>query len=204
MPLDNNPDWVRRVSPERMESLIADLTGFIWTREADDDQDDTDPNSDPPRTAPVPLLTSEERGFKIILGGINGVSVSGRSSSLNASVVNVQRKLASLAADHVVLTDLSLPDPQRLLLVGVNGGEDPVVDEVALRSHIVHLMRRLYGRSVAPDSPQVNVWYQLYRSLYEDTSMGGTESGQVPGVAGERAWRGLVTAMLRSPKIVLY
>lgn len=204
MPQDNNPDWVRRTSPERMESLFADLTGFTWTREADDDQDDTDPESDPPRTAPVSLLTSEERGFKIILGGINGVSVSGRSTSLNASVVNVQRKLASLSADHVVLTDLTLPDGQRALLNGVNGGEDPAVDEVALRGHIVQLMRRLYGRRVAPDSPQVTLWFQLYRSLYEDSTQGGTAGGQVPGGPGERAWRGLLTAMLRSPKIVLY
>jgi hypothetical protein len=204
MPQDNNPDWVRRVSPERLESLIADLTGFTWTREADDDQDDLDPASDPPRLAPVPLLTSEERGFKIILGGINGTSVSDRSASLNASVINVQRKVAALAADRVVLTDLSVPDAQRVLLSGVNGGEDPTVDEVALRDHIAHLMRRLYGRRVAPDSPQVNVWYQLYAALYEDGTQGGTNSGTVPGSAGERAWRGMLTAMLRSPKIVLY
>jgi len=204
MPQDNNPDWVRRVSPERMESLITDLTGFTWTREPDDDQNDADPESDPPRTAPVPLLTSEERGFKVILGGINGTTVSGRSTSLNASVIQVQRKLASLAADHVVTTDLSLPDDQRKLLVGVNGGEDPVVDEAALRGHIVRLMRRLYGRRVTPDSPQVNIWYQLYASLYADETQGGTNSGTVPGNAGERAWRGVVTAMLRSPKIVLY
>ena len=204
MPQDNNPEWVRRVSPERMESVIADLTGFTWMREADDDQDDLNPESDPPRTAPVPLLTNEERGFKIIFGGINGVSVSDRSSSLNASVINVQRKVAALAADHVVLTDLSLPDAQRVLLSGVSGGEDPGVDEAALRGHIVHLMRRLYGRRVTPDSPQVNVWYRLYASLYADETQGGTSSGTVPGSPGERAWRGMLTAMLRSPKIVLY
>lgn len=204
MPQDDNPDWVRRVSPERMESLFEDLTGFVWTREPDDDQDDTDPESDPPRTEPVPLLTNEERGFKIILGGINGVTVSGRSTSLNASVVNVQRKLAALAADHVVMTDLTLPDGQRRLLNGVNGGEDPVVDEAALRGHVVNLIRRLYGRRVAPNAPQVDVWLRLYASLHADQTQGGTEGGQVPGPPGERAWRGMLTAMLRSPKIVLY
>ena len=66
------------------------------------------PESDPPRIAPVPLLTTEENGFKIILGGINGVSVTGRSTSLNASMVTVQRKVASLAADFVVTNDLAL------------------------------------------------------------------------------------------------
>jgi hypothetical protein len=104
----------------------------------------------------------------------------------------------------VVLTDLSVPDDQRRLLTGVNGGEDPVVDEAALRGHIVRLMRRLYGRRVTSDSPQVNIWYNLYASLYADETQGGTNSGTVPGNAGERAWRGMLTAMLRSPKIVLY
>ncbi len=204
MPQDNNPDWVRRVSPERMETLVADLTGFVWMREPDDDQDDLNPESDPPRLAPVPLLTTEERGFKVILGGINGVTVSGRSASLNASVINVQRKVAALAADHVLVSDLALPDAQRVLLAGVTGVEDPEDDEAVLRGHIVRLMRRLYGRRVAPDSPQVNVWYQLYRSLHTDDTQGGTTGGTVPGDSGESAWRGMLTAMIRSPKIVLY
>jgi hypothetical protein len=114
-PDNDDPDWVRRASPERLESAIQDLTGFIWTRDPDDDQDDADPSSDPPRTAPVPLLTTEEDAFKIIFGGINGVSVTGRSSSLNAPVVTVQRKLAALAAQYVVTNDLALPDGQRKL-----------------------------------------------------------------------------------------
>src|SRR5262249_39201576 len=93
-PVNDDPDWIRRVSPERFESLIKDITGFVWSRDPRDDEDDADPNSDPPRIQPVPLLTTEDDGFKIILGGINGVNVSGRSYSLNASVAMVQRKLA--------------------------------------------------------------------------------------------------------------
>jgi hypothetical protein len=203
-PDDDDPDWVRRVSPERLELLIRDLTGFVWQRDPEDDEDDADPASDPPRTEPVPLLTNEEEGFKIILGGINGVSVSGRSHSLNASVAMVQRKVAALAADYVLRTDLALPDAQRKLLAGVTGMEDPVADEAALRGHIVALERRLYGDRVAPDAPQVTAWLQLYRSLYGDRTQGGINSGQVPGTQGERAWRGLLVAMLRSPKILLY
>ena len=203
-PADDDPAWVRRASPERLELLIADLTGFVWEREPDDDEDDADPASDPPRTTPVPLLTSEERGFKIILGGINGVSVSARSHSLNASVAMVQRKLAALAADHLVGHDLALPDGQRKLLHAVMGAEDPIADEAALRAAIVGLVRRLYGERVATDAPQVTGWLQLYRSLFADRTQGGTNPGQVMGTPGERAWRGLLLAMLRSPKILLY
>jgi len=68
----------------------------------------------------------------------------------------------------------------------------------------VNLIRRLYGRRVAPSAPQVGAWLRLYASLHADQTQGGTEGGQVPGTPGERAWRGMLTAMLRSPKIVLY
>jgi hypothetical protein len=203
-PQDHRGEWVRRASPERLERLIADLTGFVWSREADDDQDDGNPESDPPRTEPVPLLTNEEDGFKIIFGGLNGTSVTGRSHSLNASVVTVHRKLAALAAAHVVASDLALPDAQRSLLAGVRGDEDPGADEEALRAHLVRLARRLYGLRHAPTSAEVENWLRLYRNLHGDRTQGGDDEGEVPGTPGERAWRGLVTAMLRSPRILIY
>jgi hypothetical protein len=193
-------DWVRRASPERFELMLKDLTGFVWTRDPQDDEDDTDPKSDPPRLEPVPLVTNEEDGFKIILGGVNGTSVAGRSYGLNASVALLQRKLAALAADHVLTSDLALPDGQRALLNGVTGAEEPAADEAAVRAAIVRLVRRLYGQRVAPTAAPVDNWLQLYRALYGD----GTQSARVPGTAGERAWRGLLVAMLRSPRIILY
>jgi hypothetical protein len=202
-PDTNDPAWVRRTSPERLELLIQDLTGFVWSRAPQDDEDDTNPASDPPRVAPVPLLTTEEDGFKIILGGINGVSVSGRSSSLNASVAMVQRKVAALAADYVVTNDLAAPDGSRHLLNGVTGAE-VLADEASVRAAIARIARRLYGEQYAADSAQVGVWWSLYRNLYTDTTQAGTNSNQVPGTQSERAWRGLITAMLRSPRILLY
>jgi hypothetical protein len=203
-PENNDPLWVRRTSPERLELVLEDLTGFVWQRQADDDQADGDPASDPPRTEPVPLLTTEERGFKVILGGINGVSVTGRSHSLNASIAMVQRKVAALAADHVVQNDLPLPDGTRALLNGVTGSENPANDETAIRATIVRLSRRLYGDRLNAGDPRVTVWFNLFRALYEDRTQGGTGTNQVPGTQSERAWRGLLTAMLRSPKIALY
>ena len=191
-PADNDPAWVRRTSPERLETLIADLTGFVWTRDAEVAEGMVAP--------PIPRLTSERDGFKIVLGGVNGVSVTRRAYSLNAPVTLVQRKLASLAANYVVSTELTLPDAQRRLLGGVTGDEDPAVDEAALRAHIAGIARRLYGERYAPDSPRVDNWLALYEGLYQDT----TQSDDVPGTQGERAWRGLLTAMLRSPRILLY
>jgi hypothetical protein len=203
-PDDGDPDWIRRVTPERLETALQDLTGFLWTRDPEDDEDDADPNSDPPRMEPVPLLTTEEDAFKIIMGGINGVSVTGRSTSLNAPVVTVQRKLATLAADFVLTNDLALPDGTRKLLDGVTGMEDPASDEAAIRGVLSRLARRLYGEHWAPDSPEVSNWMLLYKNLYRDATQAGTGSNQVPGTQSERAWRGTLVAMLRSPRILIY
>src|SRR6185503_13160413 len=111
---------------------------------------------------------------------------------------------AALAADYVVRTELALPDAERKLLAGVTGAEDPTADDAALRVHVVALVRRFYGERVGSDAPQVTAWLRLYRNLYDDRTQSGTNSGQVPGTQGERAWRGLLVAMLRSPKILLY
>jgi hypothetical protein len=203
-PNNDDADWVRRASPERLETMLADLTGFTWTRDPQDDEDDADPTSDPPRTAPVPLLTTEENAFKIIFGGINGVSVTGRSTGLNAPVVTVQRKLAALAAEFVLENDLALPDGQRKLLNGVTGDDDPATAEAAIRATIASIARRFYGETWASDSPEVNNWFRLYRNLYGDETQAGENSGQVPGSQGQRAWRGTLIAMLRSPRIVIY
>ena len=203
-PVSDGSDWVRRASPERLENVIRDLTGFVWQRDPQDDEPDSDPASDPPRTAPVPLLTTEEDGFKIIMGGINGVNVSGRSYSLNASVAVVQRKVAALAAAYVLQNDLLMPDGQRRLLNGVTGTETPWVDDAALRTIVAGLVRRLYGQHVATNSPTVDAWMQLYTALWNDNTQGGMGSSQVPGTRSARAWRGLLTAMLRSPRILLY
>lgn len=203
-PTNDDPDWVRRASPERLESLVKDTTGFVWSREPDDDEDDMNPESDPPRTEPVPLLTTEEDGFKIILGSINGTSVTGRATNLNASVVMVQRKVAALAAEYVVDNDLPLPDGQRRLMNGITGSENPGADEASIRAALSRLAHRLYGVTWPTDDPQIDVLMQLYRSLYGDGTQAGMNQGQVAGTAGQRAWRGVLIAMLRNPRMITY
>jgi hypothetical protein len=190
--VEEGAQWVRRASPERFESMIKDLTGFVWLDESDD-----------PAIPPVPRLTSAD-GFKVILGGIDGVSVTKRSYTFNASVALVQRKIATLAANYVVQNDLVAPDAQRKLLAGVSGDEDPDADEAKLRGVIARIGTRLYGESFAPDSDQVDVWFLLFSLLHDDTTQAGDSDNQVPGTQGERAWRGLLTAMLRSPRMLLY
>src|SRR5262249_17270205 len=108
-------------------------------------------------------------------------------------------------ADYVVTNDLAQADPnQRKLLAGVSGVEDPIADQAVLRTTIVRLVRRLYGQKVDAGSAEGTSWLQLYQALWLDMTQSDTHGGQVPGRGGERAGRGLLTAMLRSPRILLY
>jgi hypothetical protein len=188
-PANDDAEWVRRVNPERLEKLIADVAGFTWTREAEAEG-----------VGPIPRLTSDDDGFKIILGGINGTSVTARNYAINASVALVHRKVAALAAADLLENDLARPDGQRKLLNGVRGDEDPVLDEPGIRTAIAGIARRLYSERLTPDSPSVDTWFVLYELLHRDRS----DLDEVPGSRAERAWRGLLAGMLRSPKILLY
>jgi hypothetical protein len=114
--------------------------------------------------------------------------------------VIVHRKLAALAADHVVATDLTTPVGQRTLLATVGGDEDPAVHEAALRAHLVRIARRLYGIRYGEQSPEIDNWFQLYANLHRDR----TQASSAPGTPGERAWRGVLVAMLRSPRLLIY
>lgn len=201
-PVADNANWVRRASPERLETLLADTTGFLWTRTPDNDEDDANPESRPNRTAPVPLLTNEERGFKIILGGINGITVSARSTALNATTAIVQRKLATLAAEYLLSHDLAAPDASRTLLHGITGSETPAADEATVRSAISAIARRLYGVAWDGAGAEATTLFTLYRNLFSDGTQ-TTGQNQVPGSASQRAWRGVLIAMLRHPRILL-
>jgi hypothetical protein len=116
----------------------------------------------------------------------------------------VQRKVAALAAEYVVENDLPLPDGQRRLLNGITGTEDPNADEASVRGSLSRLARRLYGVSWGVDHPQIDVLMRLYRSLYGDGTQSGTNQGQVAGTPGQRAWRGVLIAMLRNPRMITY
>ena len=100
--------------------------------------------------------------------------------------------------------DLVEPDGQRKLLNGATSDDDPATAEAAIRATLSGIARRLYGEHYAADGPEIDVWFQLYRNLYRDTSQAGMGGNQVPGTQGERAWRGTLVAMLRSPRILTY
>jgi hypothetical protein len=88
--------------------------------------------------------------------------------------------------------------------MGVAGDEDPYADEAAIRGVLSRLARRLYGVHWASDSAQIDRLMNLYTALWNDRTQSGDGAGQVPGEPGERAWRGVLIAMLRSPRVITY
>jgi len=164
----------KMVTADLLHDQIEGLTGYRWTLQGGLD-----------------ALQSEAVGFRTLAGGADGVFVTQSARRPNATLVLVQARLAEAAADHVVRTDLSGPDAPRLLTV-VDGTETLDSDRDVIVEQIQELHFRIFGTRVAADGPEVEANLELWQALYD--------------VHGEpdRAWVGLVTALLRDPDLLLY
>lgn len=162
------------VTADLLHDQIEGLTGFRWTANGGLD-----------------LLQSEAVGFRTLAGGADGVFVTQSATRPTATLLLVQARLAEAAADHVVRSDLDGEGPPRLLTV-VDGTETLDSDQDAIVAQIQDLHWRIFGVRVAADSEEVQANLGLWSDLYDVTG------------EPDRAWVGLVTALLRDPDLLLY
>lgn len=161
-------------TPELLHNQIEDLTGFRWTLQGGLD-----------------ALQSEQVGFRTLAGGADGVFVTKTATRPNATLMLVHARLAEAAADHVVREDLTNRDAPKLL-TEVDGTETIDSDRDAIIAQIQALHWRIFGTRVAADGEEVEANLALWADLYS--------------VHGEpdRAWVGVITALLRDPNLLLY
>ncbi len=163
------------VTADLLHDQIEDLTGFRWTVQGGRD-----------------VIASERAGFRTLAGGADGQFVTRSATRPSATMVLVQTRLAEAAADHVVRTDLAGPPAQARLLGLVTATDDLPAQEAAIDAQIQALHLRIFGRRVAADGPEVAANLELWREL------------RAVGAPPERAWVGLVAALLRDPDLLLY
>lgn len=162
------------VTPDLLHDQIEDLTGYRWTAQGGLD-----------------LLRSEMVGYRTLAGGADGQFVTRNADRPSATLLLVQARLAEAAAEYVVRRDLRDPTQARLL-TGITGEETPEIGREAMVAQIQALHLRMFGTRVAAEGPEVEANLALWQDLY-------TISGQQ-----DRAWIGLVTALLRDPDLILY
>ena len=136
----------------------------------------------------TPLLMDDLIGFRAMSGGIDGDTVALPTHLPTPTRLLTLAMVAEEASGHVVSTDLEASQDQRVLLLGA---DENTTSEGEIRTELVHLHRRLFGRVVDPDGPEIDDVYALWKVVADDDG-------------AEAAWEVVVAALLQSPDILFY
>lgn len=186
---------VRMLSPEQLERKIAAVFGEKWGKL--DDQ------------------------WALLYGGIDSKEVTERATDPSGAIGAIQRTMSNDVACRHVARDFARPASERLLFPKIDPtvapGVSPENDE-RIRSAVVHLHERVLGRNDATDSDEVARTFQLFSDLVHDAqATSGLEKREIyycrpnPENSGPeaddplytiRAWRGVVTYLLRRPEFL--
>lgn len=181
---------VRMLSPEQLERKIAAVFGERWGRLNDE--------------------------LAILYGGVDLKEVTERAADPSGAMGAIQRMMSNDVACLHVARDFARPLEQRLLFPCIQPDTlpgSPAADE-AIRSAIVHLHRRILGRDDPPDSPDVQRSVALFTTILADAkSQPGLDKREIwschQGAAviddphyTIRAWRAVVTYLLRRPEFL--
>lgn len=171
------------VTPLVLASQIEDLTGFRWTTAAGYDVFKVDAAGLDDKGT---LLVANAVGFRTLSGAADGYNVTATATEPNTTLVLVHERLAEAAAYHVVHAD-----PARLL-PGVTFAETPATDRAAMAAALQFVHLRLYGDTVAADSDEVSAALALWDQLY------------AVGADARSAWTGVLSVLLRDPRLLVY
>ena len=170
----------RMLSAQQVASAIHDLTGFVWEIDS------------------IDMLEDDTEGFRTLLGGIDGITVTRILRSPNLSRQLALKRLTQAAAGWVVTEDWTRPIEDRILLKpsalashstthwdnldDLNPIEDP-------QDWLEPFVLRLYGASLSQE--QLDIYTQIWDQTSED-------------YGPQQAWKTLISVMLRDPGFWVY
>lgn len=173
--LDARIAGARVVSPAQLASIVEDLTGYRWTFDGLDG------------------LTAPQTGLTVLAGGIDGYAVTRRSFLPSVGSALTVERLAQAAGWHVARHDL---DPARegeaRLLRFVTAADTPESAASAFDAQIRHLYLAVTGLALPEDAREPEALVEVWKSLY------AVEASPVA------AWAGVVSAVLRDPRVLFY
>jgi len=173
--LDAQVSGVRVASPAQLSGIISGITGYSWQFNGTDG------------------LLDYGTGLPVLLGGIDGDTVTERSYEPSVGAVFIQERLAQSAAWHVADHDL---DPSRSddarMLAYVTHDSRPDTDAEAFDTQIRSLYLQATGLPLDEDADEPEALAQLWEQLY------ALEASPTA------AWAGVVSAVLRDPRVLTY
>lgn len=182
---------VRMLAPEQVERKVAAIFGQPWGKLRDQ--------------------------LAILYGGIDSKEVTERATDPSGAMGAIQRILANDVACKHTLRDFALKASERRLFPGIEPNVlpgSPESDE-QIRKAIVHLHELVLGREDAVDSKEVTRTFELFAGILADAKLQkGIENREtyncrsnVPDAPNDphytiRAWRAVVTYLLRRPEFL--
>jgi hypothetical protein len=187
---------VRLLSPEQLERKIGAVFGEKWGK-----------------------LTGQ---LATLYGGIDSKEVTDRPADPSGAMGAIQRTLSNDVACKQVARDFTRPASQRRLFPGIEPDVVPGASaegDQAIRQAIAQLHEKILGRSDAVGSAEVERTFALFAGIVQDAAeQKGVDKQEsyhcrpgnkdAPGarVADPhytiRAWRGVVTYLLRRPEFL--
>jgi len=183
---------VRLLTPEQIERKVNAIFGMPWGR----------------MTEQVAML----------YGGIDSKEVTERAADPSGAMGAIQRILANDVACRNVALDFSRPPSERKLFGGIEPDVVPGTPgaDARIRQTIVRLHEQILGRHQAADSPDVERTFQLFAGIVADAAAkpNGFEKQEAYSCRKNlekpvpdpnytvRAWRAVVTYLLRRPEFL--
>jgi hypothetical protein len=181
---------VRMLSPEQVERKLAAVFGEKWGR-----------------------LTDQ---MAMLYGGIDSKEVTERAADPSGAMGAIQRILSNDVACKHVARDFARPAAERRLFPGIEPDVVPgsAESDAAIRKAIVHLHEKILGRSDASNSAEVDRTFKLFAGIVADAAaqkgfdkreayacrQGGAVTDDPHYTI--RAWRAVVTYLLRRPEFL--
>ncbi len=182
----------RMLSPEQVERKVNAVFGTPWGKLHDQ--------------------------MAMLYGAIDSQEVTERAFDPSGAMGAIQRMLANEVACRQTLRDFAREPAERLLFPHIEPSVVPATspeNDLAIRRAIAHLHERILGRHDAVDSLEVERSFQLFAGIVSDAQMQkGIERIEnyhcrhnVPDAPADphytiRAWRGVVTYLLRRPEFL--
>lgn len=166
---------VHTVSPAQLASIFEGITGYRWTFDGRDG------------------LARNAMGLGVLAGGTDGRYVTTPNHDPSVGLVFIQERLAQSAARNIAAHDL---DPARtddaVMLNFVTALDTPESNPDAFEAQIRDLYLRVRGLPLANEADEPARLAALWKQLY---SVEGSAEG---------AWAGVLSVILRDPRILFY
>ncbi len=182
---------VRLLAPEQLHRKIRAIFDYEWT------------------------LVTRESYYRILYGGIDSKAVTERILEPSGAMGAIQRIMANEVACKTVPIDFAKERSKRRLFPNIEA--DVLPDEEArIRAAIVHLHSLILGREDEPDDPEVTRSYELFAGIVSDANeverfdprenyfcRASFKEVRLPDPKYTlRAWRAVVTYLLRQPEFL--